>query len=207
MGFFFHFLERGLFGGSAFVEWTSRMDLAVANSGDVRATKKGRHEMLISGEFPPLESIDFMNPSNSFYNTIELPSEMPFWPDLTAQYTPYEEKDAAPGMMAMELQQRQEDRDTDDSKECATPMVSPMEVDTVGSAAHMPYVVTDDSELAAADESARFHLQKLTDNEARWRETLARLTNDYNPGTVLGEVQQMEERVRGDLSDIDERSR
>lgn len=159
--------------------------------------------MLISGEFPPLESIDFFDaPSSSFYNTIEMPSDLPFaWPDLTANYAPYDED-------AM--------RDTDDSRECG-PSRRDLDIRAAAAAAaaatsemlnsrtadsSSPILISDESELTPTDELARVQLEQLRDNEMRWRQTLEHLAANYNPGTVLGEVQQMERQLRDELTNI-----
>jgi len=192
MGIFFFLSECCL---ARFVgKVTQQMDIVVPNQeGGPLKKGKTRHNLLISNEeLMPLEEIDFLDPpTSSFYNTIEVPTGVSFWPDLSAHYEPYQQQEegAAPAA-AQHHQQQQHRQDTDDSSLSA------------GSDPSNPVQVYEDKDYHAVDAAARAQLQSLTDSEARWRETLQHLTEHYSPGTVLEEVQHLEERMRDDLTGI-----
>lgn len=160
-----------------FSDFRSLKDLDVVNP-HVPEKKHKRSEFVES-----LENFKFdMNPSFSFYNSIDVPStsQQLAWPDLLTAPT------------------------TDESSSYDLPAYS---FDLSPPPALAIPTATAVSSVAACapleSDVNHVRIQQLKSKEQAYRDTLQKLYEEYNPGNALDEVQQVEECVRGELSSID----
>ncbi len=176
--------------------------------GDIRSTKKARSVLFQSAElFSPLDNLPLDELYPSFYNTIDVPPEGSIglvWPDLNATYPSASASLAVPPL-ELPIPQAPKPAAASSPKKKApfsmsTRTYSGQRIDTEDSSSTGSEVIVKSEE----DAVAHGHIRQLMNSEARYRQTLQTIYDHYNPGSALTEVQQVEEKLRGELSDIDQ---
>ncbi len=140
--------------------------------------KKAKRNDLVDS----LESFKFFDVSSfAFYNSIDVPTghQQLAWPDL---------------LSAPSTDDSSSDRLPVYSLDLAPPALIPVATANCGSS---------NSSLGGDSDKNHERIQQLKSKEQVYRDTLQKLYEDYNPGNALGEVQQVEESVRYELSSID----